>query len=451
MSPCQYATFQSNSENYHYVLPKIPDELNSNLYLAINLLSCTKELDSSVNIQLLTINLTLGVITMATLGTWVYLLLYSLRSYRRSPVLSKAIPKQSALQKISVIVPALNEEKYIAECLDSLLAQDYPNFEIIAIDDSSTDRTGEIMDHYSKKDARIIVIHADPAPEGWVGKNWACYQGYMRSSGDILLFTDADTVHRPQLMTSATTALVVGQLKALTVIPRLMCNEIWTRITVPMLSIFLHTRFSALRVNDPNTRIGYFFGSFFLITRQTYEKVGTHASVRQELIEDGALGSKVKQGKFEMKMFRGESEIQAVWARDMKTLWNGLRRLVIPMYSQHKNQTILLTVALFFLLIGPFIVLPYSLFLEFAIKSGNILDFILFVSNMGTIILIIITDVIQLKFGIRAKSIYALASPIGGAIISASFISSNLDATKQNAVDWHGREYTVKRDQHPIS
>jgi hypothetical protein len=121
------------------------------------------------------------------------------------------------------------------------------------------------------------------------------------------------------------------------------------------------------------------------------------------------------------------------------------------MYSQHKNQTILLTVALFFLLIGPFIVLPYSLFLEFAIKSGNILDFILFVSNMGTIILIIITDAIQLKFGIRAKSIYALASPIGGAIISASFISSNLDATKQNAVDWHGREYTVKRDQHPIS
>ena len=368
-------------------------------------------------------------------------------------MLSKALRQRPyTFPKISVIVPALNEEKYIARCLDSLLAQDYPNFEIIAVDDSSIDKTGKIMDHYSKNETRIIVIHSDPAPEGWVGKNWACFQGYVKSSGDILLFTDADTVHSPQLMTSATTALVMGQLKALTVIPRLVCNEIWTRITVPVLSIFLHTRFSALRVNDPNTRVGYFFGSFFLITRQTYEKVGTHASVRQELVEDGALGSKVKQGKFEMKMFRGESEIEAVWARDMNTLWNGLRRLVIPMYLQHKNQTILLTIALFFLLIGPFIVLPYSLFLVInAIKLVNILDFILFASNLGSIVLIIITDAVQLKFGIGEKSIYALASPIGGAVISASFISSNLDANKQNAVYWHGRGYTVKRDQHPIS
>ena len=241
------------------------------------------------------------------------------------------------------------------------------------------------------------------------------------------------------------------KLKALTVVPRLMCNEIWTRITVPMLSIFLHTRFSALRVNDPNTTIGYFFGSFFLITRQTYEKIGTHESVKQELIEDGALGSKVKRGKFEMKMFRGESEIQAVWARDMKTLWNGLRRLVIPMYCQHKNQTILLTVALFFLLIEPLIILPYSVFLIFnAYNLENLLFFILILSNLGTIILIIITDAVQLKFGIREKLIYAFASPVGGAVISASFISSNLDANKRNAVDWHGREYTVNRDQHPI-
>src|SRR5262249_31748474 len=162
----------------------------------------------------------------------------------------------------------------------------------------------------------------------------ACYQGYIRSSGEILLFTDADTVHTSRLMTSAVTVLMTQNLKALTVVPRLMCNEIWTKITVPVLSIFLHTRFSALRVNDPNTRIVYFFGSFFLITRQTYEMVGTHESVKQELIEDGALGNKVKQGKFEMKMFRGETEIQAVWARDLRTLWNGLRRLVIPMYSQ---------------------------------------------------------------------------------------------------------------------
>ena len=388
----------------------------------------------------------------AILGTWIYLLLYSIKSYRRSPVLTEAVQlRLETFPKVSVIVPALNEEQYIAKCLDSLVEQDYPNFEIIAINDSSTDRTGEIMDQYSKNDRRLVVIDADPAPKGWVGKNWACYQGYLRSSGDILLFTDADTVHSSQLMTRAISVMMAQKLKALTVVPRLMCNEIWTRITVPMLSIFLHTRFSALRVNDPNTTIGYFFGSFFLITRQTYEKIGTHESVKQELIEDGALGGKVKRGKYEMKMFRGEGDIQAVWARDLETLWNGLRRLVIPMYSQHKNRTILLTVALLFLLIGPFIILPYSIFLILnAYNLERLLFFILISSDLGTIVLIILTDAVQLKFGIREKLIYAFASPVGGAVISASFISSNLDANKQNAVDWHGREYTVNRDQHPI-
>ncbi|MFZ0326931.1 MAG: glycosyltransferase family 2 protein [Nitrososphaeraceae archaeon] len=389
----------------------------------------------------------------AILGTWVYLFLYSLKSFRRSPVLIKvAISPLVEYPKVSIIVPALNEEHYIARCLDSLGKQDYPNFEIIAINDSSTDRTGEIMDQYSKNNRRVVVLHIGPAPDGWVGKNWACYQGYLRSSGDILLFTDADTVHSSQLMTRAVTVLMVQKLKALTIVPRLMCNDVWTRITVPMLSIFLHTRFSALRVNDPNTRIGYFFGSFFLITRKTYEKIGTHEGVKQELIEDGALGSKVKLGKFEMKMFRGESEIKAVWARDMKTLWNGLRRLMIPMYSQHKNQTILLTVAIFFLLIEPFIILPYTLLLLFFYYSlANLFLFILIFLNLGTISLIIMTDAIQLKFGIHEKAIYALASPLGGVVISTSFISSTLDANKRNAVNWRGREYTVNRDQHPIS
>jgi glycosyltransferase involved in cell wall biosynthesis len=389
----------------------------------------------------------------AILGTWIYLFLYSLKSFRRSPVLIKAVISPLVeYPKVSIIVPALNEEHYIARCLDSLGKQDYPNFEIIAINDSSTDRTGEIMDQFSKNNRSVVVLHIGPAPDGWVGKNWACYQGYLRSSGDILLFTDADTVHSSQLMTRAVTVLMVQKLKALTIVPRLMCNDVWTRITVPMLSIFLHTRFSALRVNDPNTRIGYFFGSFFLITRKTYEKIGTHKGVKQELIEDGALGSKVKLGKFEMKMFRGESEIKAIWARDMKTLWNGLRRLMIPMYSQHKNQTILLTVAIFFLLIEPFIILPYMLLLLFFYHNlANLFLFILIFLNLGTISLIIMTDAIQLKFGIHEKAIYALASPLGGAVISTSFISSTLDANKRNAVNWRGREYTVNRDQHPIS
>jgi glycosyltransferase involved in cell wall biosynthesis len=89
--------------------------------------------------------------------------------------------------KVSIILPARNEEKYIARCLDSLLRQDYTNFEIIAINDSSTDRTEAIMQHYAVRDPRILIVDAKPKPGGWVGKNWACYQGYLRATGNLLL------------------------------------------------------------------------------------------------------------------------------------------------------------------------------------------------------------------------------------------------------------------------
>ena len=93
---------------------------------------------------------------------------------------------------VSIILPARNEGKYIEKCLKSLLSQDYPNCEIIAINDSSSDKTGEIIKKYSISHSKVIYVETPPIPPGWTGKNWACYQGYLKSRGDLFLFTDAD-------------------------------------------------------------------------------------------------------------------------------------------------------------------------------------------------------------------------------------------------------------------
>ena len=114
-----------------------------------------------------------------------------------------------------MILPARNEGRYIARCLDSLLAQDYPNFEIIAINDSSTDTTSEIIKAYAANDFRVIHIDASPTPEGWTGKNWACYQGYLRARGELLLFTDADSEHLSSAMSLAVGQVVSQNLEAL--------------------------------------------------------------------------------------------------------------------------------------------------------------------------------------------------------------------------------------------
>jgi cellulose synthase/poly-beta-1,6-N-acetylglucosamine synthase-like glycosyltransferase len=189
-------------------------------------------------------------ITFGIIATWLYLIAYVIKSLKQTPTLD-SFKKSTIIKnfpKVSIILPARNEEKYIARCLDSLLRQDYPNFEIIAINDSSTDRTEVIMQHYAARDPRILVVNAKPKPDGWIGKNWACYQGYLRSTGNLLLFTDADTVHLPSTMSLSIKHMIFENLDALTAMPKLLCKDIWTKITLPMLSTFLHSRFSALPV-----------------------------------------------------------------------------------------------------------------------------------------------------------------------------------------------------------
>ncbi|HEV3433643.1 MAG TPA: glycosyltransferase [Nitrososphaera sp.] len=406
-------------------------------------------LDNSLELVLTITNFILAAIMAGIFGVWVYFLAYMTKSFRQSPRL-ESLDRTSIRRfpQVSVILPARNEGQYIARCLDSLLGQDYPYFEIIAVNDSSTDRTGEIMKAYAAKDSRIIHIDASPKPEGWTGKNWACYQGYLHTRGELLMFTDADSKHLPSAMSLAVGHLVSQNLDALTAVPRLICNDFWTKMTMPVLATFLHTRFSPIRVNDPNTKTGYFFGSFFLITRSTYEAVGTHEGVREELVEDGALGGKVKASKFRMKMVRGESQIDAVWARDLPTLWQGLRRFMIPVYYQHKADAYMMVMAVFFILFAPFVSLPYLLVAGFA---ESISFSILLGLQVSAIALIVITTAVQCRLAIFESPLYAFAAPLSGGLVTFSFISAIVDANKNGAVSWRGRQYTITKNQNPLS
>ena len=117
-----------------------------------------------------------------------------------------------------------------------------------------------------------------------MGKNWACMAGFKRATGDLLLFTDADTRYSEKVISFAVTHLLSEKLDVLTVIPRLLCLDNITKITLPMLSTFLHSRYSALNVNNPEKGIGYFFGSFFIIKKEIYQKIGTHEKLSMRLL-----------------------------------------------------------------------------------------------------------------------------------------------------------------------
>lgn len=350
---------------------------------------------------------------------------------------------------VSVILPARNEENYIERCLESLAAQDYPNYEVVAIDDSSDDDTMNIIRRCARRHPGVIIpVPARPKPDGWMGKNWACMEGYRRAKGGLLLFTDADTRHTKGMMGLAVRRLLGGRLDALTVMPRMLAPEFWTKATLPMISVFLHTRFSALNVNSPDSKTGYFFGSFFIIRRETYLSVGAHEGVRGEMIEDGALGRRTKEAGHRMLMLRGEHLIEAVWARDGHTLWNALKRLMIPMRAQYGWRTTAgVAVAVTFLLFAPFLALSGTVIPAVAAVAASdgpwagLVPAVLAASSSAVASALIWTGaVLESRTGLGIGVPYGLLAPVGGLVVAAGFLAGLVRPNP--SLSWRGRTYT---------
>lgn len=392
-----------------------------------------------MNVAIDVFNYTLAAILMAVALTWILLIKSMWITFRDSPFLDKFDARPHGSPKVSIILPARNEEDFISKCLSSLIDQDYTNYEIVAIDDRSDDRTAEIIKKISQENPKVKYVLASPKPEKWMGKNWACVEGFKKSTGELLLFTDADTIHSRKTISLSVSHLLSENLDALTVIPKMRCLDIWTKIALPVLSTFLHTRFSALRVNDSSKKTGYFFGSFFIIKRETYSSVGTHESVKGEIVEDGALGKKVKESGFKMKMVRGEHLVEAIWARDWPTLWHALKRLMVPLYFQSKTIAVGIFVAVLFLLFMPFPAVVYSGIFEQQSSSFTVLLATSLVAA-GFVYLASIIDAVK---GLGLAVRYGLCAPLGSAIIVAGFASGILNAKSSKAVTWRGRTYSM--------
>ena len=373
---------------------------------------------------------------------WVSLTSSMYKSFTKTPYLDKFENSSDQIPKVSIILPARNEEKFIGKCLESFVNQDYTNYEIMAIDDSSDDKTWEIIEKYAKKSDKVIPVKAATKPDGWMGKNWACMEGFKRASGDLLLFTDADTVYSKKVLSLAVAHLLSEKLDVLTVIPRLLCLDNITKITLPMLSTFLHSRYSALNVNNPKKGIGYFFGSFYIIKKEIYEKIGTHEKVKHEIIEDGALGKITKESGFRLKMVRGEHLLDAVYSRSPQEMWNGLERLMVPLYHQNKSYAVGVFFAVLFILFIPIPFLIYSLvFVSPDIYTSFLALLISAIFSTGAIF---IAAFMETKMGLNLNSIFGFFAPIGGLIVTCGFLSGVLQANKSSAVSWRGRRYSVK-------
>jgi chlorobactene glucosyltransferase len=253
-------------------------------------------------------------------------------------------------QLVSVIIPARNEERNIERCLSSIVASTWPLLEVIVVDDSSTDATAQIARRVAQRasiaseagvlvDPRrpmapmhrhVKVVAAPPLPAGWFGKQWACHTGVQAARGTIVLFTDADTRHGPELLARAIAAMKDRKSSLLTVIGQQELGSFWEKVVQPTVFALLHSRFGGLeaigRAKSPMNKIAN--GQFLLFPRDIYEQIGGHAAVRDHVAEDLRLAQKVTElggqlhalfatEHFSTRMYTTLGEIRRGWGKNM--------------------------------------------------------------------------------------------------------------------------------------
>ncbi len=231
----------------------------------------------------------LGVVVF--LGILLVIAISNLLSLRRL----EKYPLPDNFPRVSILIPVRNEQAVVGDCIRSLLAQDYPDFEILVLDDDSTDGTRDVLVALSREDSRLKVLFSRPLPEGWLGKHWACQQLAEEATGELLLFTDADTIHHPHALRLGVAALLAEQADLLSGFLRQRVITWGERLTVPTI-FWCFFSFLPLaiahRIRSPSLSLTN--GQWMLFRRSAYEAVGGHAAVRGSPVDDIALGRRVK-------------------------------------------------------------------------------------------------------------------------------------------------------------
>jgi glycosyltransferase involved in cell wall biosynthesis len=237
---------------------------------------------------------------------------------------------------VSVIVPARNEEACLRACLESLVARTEVNFEIIVVDDGSTDRTREIAQSFPE----VRVIEPGPLPSGWSGKNNALVAGAKEARGEWLLFTDADTVHRAGSLARSLTEARQKKTALLSYSPEQEVHGLWEKAVMPVIFAELASTFRPSLVSDPASSVAAANGQYILVSREAYDAVGGHAVVATSLLEDVELARAVKASGRKIffryggdavrtRMYRSFAQLKEGWTKNLALLFPSSGRLAV--------------------------------------------------------------------------------------------------------------------------
>ena len=223
-----------------------------------------------------------------------FIIIYWIHNQYQLDIIVTPAPSPASAPKISVCIPARNEENNIRRSVEAVLRQDYPNFEVIVLDDRSTDATLTLLKEIASRDSRLIPINGSDLPNGWAGKPHALYQASAVASGEWLCFVDADTFLEPNALSAVYAKALETKADLFTIMTRQILGSFWERTVMPRVMTALSVGFSPRKVNDPSRRDAVANGQFIFIKRKIYDAIGGHEKIKDQIVEDKALSENVK-------------------------------------------------------------------------------------------------------------------------------------------------------------
>jgi chlorobactene glucosyltransferase len=348
-------------------------------------------------------------------------------------------PTDAQTPLISVIVPARNEARNIERCTTALFVQTYPKYEIIVVDDRSSDETPHILSKLKNQGALLRIIHGAELPSGWAGKPHALVQGAAVARGEWLCFMDADTFAEPNLLWTTYRIALKQAADMFTILTDQELGSFWERTILPLVFLGLSFGFPAQRVNDPHTPDAIANGQFILVKRSVYDQVGGHTAVKERVDEDKAIATLVKRAGHRLIIADGRKVASTRMYTSLPEMWEGWT----------KNIYLGLQDRLWLLLFGAFLGLVVSILLPvwlvgslvWLTSGGDITAAI--ISGEASVLWIYLID--KRFQACRAFSIpgtYAFTFPLGALIFTLMMAASAFNVISGRGVRWKGRRYT---------
>ena len=342
---------------------------------------------------------------------------------------------------ISVCVPARNEERNIRACVEAILAGDYPTFEVIVLEDRSTDGTPEVLRQLEAHDDRLRVIHGADLPQGWAGKPHALSQASAAARGEWLCFVDADTFLSSNTLSACYAKATETKADMFTIMTFQILGSFWEKVVMPIVMTALSVGFSPSKVNDPNSKDAIANGQFILIKRSVYDAIGGHERVKDQIVEDKAIAEQVKWNGYRLVVANGFSVARTRMYTSLTEMWEGWTKNIYLGLSDRRSLMLLGAVGAFLALFAAlFLPLWPLLGLSWFLQGGGWRAWSVIAESLILWSFIICARV-QVSKGMRISPWYALTLPLGAAVFAAMMFTSTWRVLSGRGISWKGRIY----------